>query len=135
MSAWLTPTANLAPMPMSVLALRGAITLERDEREHLLERVQRLLAEMLARNDVHHDDLISILFTATPDVHSAFPAAAARQMGLGDVPLICAQELDVDGAMPLCIRVLAHLRTGRDRDHLRHVYLEQARTLRDDLPE
>lgn len=122
-------------MPTSVLALRGAITLEQDEREHLLERVQRLLAEMIERNGLDHDDLISILFTATPDVHSAFPAAAARAMGLGDVPLICAQELDIDGAMPLCIRVLMHVGTGRRRDELRHVYLEGARSLRDDLPE
>jgi chorismate mutase len=122
-------------MSTSVLALRGAITLERDEREHLLERVQRLLGEMLERNSVAHDDLISILFTATPDVHSAFPAAAAREMGLGDVPLICAQELDIEGAMPLCIRVMMHLSTERTRDQLRHVYLEQARGLRDDLPE
>ena len=122
-------------MSTSVLALRGAITLERDEREHLLERVRRLLAEMLERNGVAHDDLISILFTATPDVHSVFPAVAAREMGLGDVPLICAQELDIDGAMPLCIRVMMHLVTDRDRSQLRHVYLEQARGLRDDLPE
>ena len=129
------PTANLARMPTSVLALRGAITLERDERDHLVERVQRLLGEMLERNGVHHDDLISILFTATPDVHSAFPAAAARQMGLGDVPLICAQELDIEGAMPLCVRVMMHLSTDRGRDQLRHVYLEDARSLRDDLPE
>ena len=129
------PTANLARMPTSVLALRGAITLERDERDHLVERVQRLLNEMLARNDVAHDDLISILFTATPDVHSAFPAAAAREMGLGDVPLICAQELDIEGAMPLCVRVMMHLSTDRRRDELRHVYLEDARSLRDDLPE
>ncbi len=135
MPASSSPTANLARMPTSVLALRGAITLERDEREHLLERVQQLLAEMLERNDVDHDDLISILFTATPDVHSAFPAAAARAMGLGDVPLICAQELDIEGAMPLCIRVLVHLSTTRSRAELRHVYLEQARSLRDDLPE
>lgn len=129
------PTANLAPMSTSVLALRGAITLERDEREHLLDRVQRLLAEMLDRNGVAHDDVISILFTATPDVHSVFPAVAARQMGLGDVPLICAQELDIEGAMPLCIRILMHLETARTRAELRHVYLEQARSLRDDLPE
>lgn len=122
-------------MSTSVLALRGAITLERDERAHLLERVQRLLAEMLERNGVHHDDLISILFTATPDVHSVFPAVAAREMGLGDVPLICAQELDIEGSMPLCIRVLLHLNTERRRDQLRHVYLEGARSLRDDLPE
>jgi len=122
-------------MSTNVLALRGAITLERDERTHLLERVSRLLSEMLSRNEVDHDDLISILFTATPDVHSAFPAAAAREMGLGDVPLICAQELDIDGGMPLCIRVLMHLGTERTRDELRHVYLESARGLRDDLPE
>lgn len=130
-----TATANLAPMSTSVLALRGAITLERDEREHLLDRVQELLGEMLGRNGVHHDDVISILFTATPDVHSAFPAAAAREMGLGDVPLICAQELDIEGAMPLCIRVMMHLSTSLGRAELRHVYLEQARSLRDDLPE
>lgn len=128
-------TANLAPMSTSVLALRGAITLERDERAHMIERVTRLLREMLARNGVDHDDLISILFTATPDVHSGFPAAAAREMGLGDVPLMCAQELDIEGAMPLCVRVMMHLSTGRTRAELRHVYLERARDLRDDLPE
>jgi chorismate mutase len=122
-------------MSTSVLALRGAITLERDERQHLLERVRELLTEMLDRNAVEHDDVISILFTATPDVHSAFPAAAAREMGLGDVPLICAQELDIEGAMPLCIRVMMHLTTSLGRAELRHVYLEQARSLRDDLPE
>jgi chorismate mutase len=122
-------------MSTNVLALRGAITLERDERSHLLERVSRLLSEMLERNGVGHDDLISILFTATPDVHSAFPAVAAREMGLGDVPLICAQELDIAGGMPHCIRVLMHLNTERTRDQLRHVYLEAARSLRDDLPE
>lgn len=122
-------------MATNLLALRGAITLERDEREHLVERVTRLLGEMMSRNRVDHDDLVSILFTATPDVHSAFPAAAARTMGLGDVPLICAQELDIDGGMPLCVRVLMHLWTDRSRGELSHVYLEDARTLRDDLPE
>jgi chorismate mutase len=121
-------------MPTSVLALRGAITLERDEKDHLLERVERLLREMLERNEVDHDDLISILFTATDDVHSAFPALAARRMGLGDVPLICARELEIDGGMPMCVRILMHLQTSRTRSDLRHVYLEDARTLRDDLP-
>lgn len=121
-------------MPTSVLALRGAITLEKDDADHMMERVQRLLREMLDRNDVSHDDLVSIFFTATPDVHSAFPATAARAMGLGDVPLLCAQELDVDGGMPLCVRVMMHLSTERSRGELRHVYLEAARSLRDDLP-
>jgi chorismate mutase len=121
-------------MSNTVLGLRGAITLERDEREHLLGRVETLLGEMMSRNALGHDDIISILFTATSDVHSVFPAVAARRMGLGDVPLICARELDIEGGMPLCIRVLMHINCERPRAELRHVYLEQARTLRDDLP-
>jgi chorismate mutase len=129
------PPGNLGPMPLSVLALRGATTLDVDERDHLLERVQTLLEQMLSRNEVGHDDLISIIFTATPDVHSCFPALAARQMGLGDVPLLCAQELDIGGGMPLCVRVLMHLRSVRRRDDLHHVYLESAQSLRDDLPQ
>ena len=127
-------TANLSLMSTQVLALRGAITLERDDRDHLLERVERLLTEMIERNSLSSDDLISILFTATPDIHSVFPAVAARQMGLGDVPLICAQELSIVDSMPLCVRVLIHTNTELTRSELRHVYLEEARTLRDDLP-
>lgn len=122
-------------MPQTLLALRGAITLERDDAGHLDERVQRLLGEMLERNGVAHDDVVSIIFTATDDIRSGFPAAAARRMGMGDVPLLCARELDVEGGMPLCVRVLMHLSTDRSRDQLRHVYLEAARSLRDDLPE
>lgn len=118
-----------------MLALRGATTLDEDERDHLLDRVTVLLREMMERNGVHHDDLISILFTATDDLHSCFPALAARHMGLGDVPLICARELEIEGGMPRCIRVLMHLTTERSRGELRHVYLEEARALRDDLPE
>ena len=117
-----------------MLALRGATTLDADERDHLLERVRELLTRMFRTNDVGHDDLISILFTATPDVHSAFPPLAARQMGLGDVPLMCAQELDIDGAKPRCIRVMAHINSTRSRSELHHVYLHDARDLRDDLP-
>ena len=83
---------------------------------------------------LHHDDLISVIFTATPDVHSMFPATAGRAFGLGDVPLLCAQELDIKGAKPLCIRVLMHVNTALARDELRHVYLEGAQSLRDDLP-
>ncbi len=118
----------------SVLALRGATTLDRDDKDHLLERVRELLTEMLGSNGIDHDDLISILFTATPDVHSAFPALAARQLGMGDVPLICAQELDIVGAKPLCIRVLMQFNSTRSRADLHHVYLQDARDLRDDLP-
>jgi len=122
-------------MPPSVRALRGATTLDVDTAEHIHERVQVLLNEMIDRNDVHHDDLISIVFTATDDVRSEFPAVAARAIGLGDVPLLCARELDVVHGTPRCVRVMMHLTTGRSRSELRHVYLEGARGLRDDLPE
>jgi len=98
------------------------------------ERVITLLEEMCARNVVDHDDIVSILFTATDDLHSTFPAVGARKMGLGDVPLICARELDIEGGTPRCVRVLMHLTTERTRADLRHVYLEGAVTLRDDLP-
>lgn len=122
-------------MPASVRALRGATTLDRDEVDHMSERVRALLGEMLERNAVAHDDIVSVVFTATDDLHSGFPAAAAREMGLGDVPLLCARELDIEGGMARCVRVLMHVETERPRAELRHVYLEQARSLRDDLPE
>jgi chorismate mutase len=122
-------------MSQTIRALRGATTLEVDDEPHMVERVTELLSEMLERNAVAHEDLISILFSATPDLHSGFPALAARRMGLGDVPLMCTQELDIDGATPRCIRVMVHLNSSRPRDEMRHVYLEGARGLRDDLPE
>jgi chorismate mutase len=122
-------------MAPAVRALRGATTIDVDSPEHIKERVVALLAEMLDRNEVGHDDLISIFFTATEDVVSTFPASAARAYGLGDVPLICARELSVEGGTPRCIRVMAHLTTERSRGQLHHVYLEGARGLRDDLPD
>lgn len=120
---------------MKLLALRGAVTLEHDSEDEVMAKTGRLVAEMLDRNDVDHDDLVSIIFTATEDVRAQFPAAAARAMGLGDVPLLCARELDVAGGTPLCIRVLMHFSTEKARAELRHVYLDGARHLRDDLPE
>ncbi len=106
-----------------------------DSPEQVGERTRALVVALLERNGVTHDQLISVLFTATDDIHSIFPATAARQLGLGDVPLICARELDITGATPRCIRVMMHLETERSRDELHHVYLEGARGLRDDLPE
>jgi chorismate mutase len=119
----------------AVRALRGATTVEADTADQVRDRTVGLLEAMVARNDVHHDDIISVLFTATDDIHSLFPAAAARDIGFGDIPLICARELSIIDATPLCIRVLMHLTTERDRSELRHVYLEGAAGLRDDLPE
>jgi chorismate mutase len=115
--------------------LRGATTVDDDTAEQVTDRVQTLIAAMLERNGVAKDDLISVLFTATDDIRSIFPATAARGVGLGDVPLICARELQIEGGAPLCIRVLMHLTTELSRAELHHVYLERAKGLRDDLPE
>lgn len=119
---------------MPVRALRGATTVERDDADEIHGAVVELLGELFARNELGHDDLISVVFTATDDLHAAFPAAGARQFGLGDVPLLCARELDVVGATPRCIRLLVHLETVTPRSDLRHVYLHGAVGLRDDLP-
>jgi chorismate mutase len=121
-------------MPSAVRALRGATTVDADTPADIEARTIELLEEMFGRNDVDHDDLISIIFTVTTDLTSAFPATAARLIGLGDVPLLCATEIPVPGGKPKCVRVLAHLNTMRSRDQLRHVYLHEAAGLRDDLP-
>jgi chorismate mutase len=118
-----------------LLALRGAITCDDDTKDQISERTQRLVEEMLDRNGIHHDDLVSILFTATDDLTSEFPATAARALGLGDVPLMCARELGVRHGMARCIRVMMHFYGEQARSDLHHVYLEAARGLRDDLPE
>lgn len=119
---------------MAMRALRGATTVEEDDPAAIEQRVHELLAAMLGRNSVEKDQLVSILFTATADLHSMFPAAAARSMGLGDVPLMCAQELSINGAVGRCVRVMMHLEDDRPRDQLHHVYLHGAVGLRDDLP-
>jgi chorismate mutase len=120
---------------MTLRALRGATTFDVDEKAHVQERVIALLQRMTGDNDVDHDDIVSILFTATSDLHSMFPASAAREIGYGDVPLICARELDVSWGTPQCLRVMMHLYTDRARDALHHIYLHGAANLRDDLPE
>ncbi|HEY7439472.1 MAG TPA: chorismate mutase [Acidimicrobiia bacterium] len=116
-------------------ALRGATTCSEDTVEEIDRRTKALVEEMLRRNDVHHDDLVSIIFTATQDLSAQFPATAARPLGLGDVPLLCASELAIEGGMARTIRVLMHLYSDRGRGGLHHVYLEGAKSLRDDLPE
>lgn len=122
------------PLPR-VRALRGATTLDVDERDHLIERTQEMMAAVFERNELTEDDLISIVFTATADIHSAFPAEAAREAGFTHVPLMCARELEIDGGVARCVRILIHAYTEREARELRHVYLHEARQLRTDLPE
>jgi chorismate mutase len=118
---------------MTVRAIRGATCLEEDDPEHMRERVVELVRAMLDRNHLGVDDLISVIFTATPDLRSDFPAAAARSVGLGDVPLLCAQEIDVPGSLPRVVRVLAHAQVDVVRADVSHVYLRGAEVLRQDL--
>jgi chorismate mutase len=121
-------------MPVSaVRAVRGAIQLDVDERDHVLSSTRQLVLSVLEANSLTKDDVISIMFTATQDVHSEFPAVAARELGLGDVPLMCTQELDIHGAMPLVIRLMAHVNTTLPREQITHVYLRGATALRQDL--
>ncbi len=122
-------------MSSSVRAVRGATTVECDTPEAITERVVALLGQILERNGLVEDDIISILFTATEDLVSTFPATAARSMGLGAVPLICARELAVEGSVPRCVRVMLHVDSDRPRERIHHVYLEGAQGLRDDLPD
>ena len=104
-----------------------------DTRDAVLTSTTRLVAEMLRRNDLSGDDLVSVIFTVTPDLRSAFPAEAAREMGLRGVPLLCAVEIDVRGAMARVVRVLMHFESDSPREEIAHVYLEGAESLRDDL--
>lgn len=120
-------------MSRSVRAIRGATTLDSDTRDQMIERVTTLLADMFGRNHVDLDDVVSIFFTATDDLHCMFPAEAARTMGLADIPLMCARELAITGGMPRCVRVMAHVETSRARAAVEHIYHGEARTLRPDI--
>ena len=120
-----------------IAALRGATTLETDSRDEVMARTAEMLQSLMERNGLTADDIVSLLFTATDDIHSEFPAAAVRAAGISDVPMLCARELAIEGGsgIPLCVRVLAHVYTDRPRIQLRHAYLREARQLRSDLPE
>lgn len=120
---------------MPLRALRGAITVDADTPEQIALHTTRLLETLYQRNELDGDEIVSILFTATPDLRSAPPAVAARAFGLVDVPLLCAQEMDVDGALQQCVRLLLHIDTERPRAELRHAFLRGATKLRPELAE
>ncbi len=118
---------------MAVRAIRGATQLDVDEREHLLSCTRELIAAVLEGNELDAESLISIQFTATQDITSEFPAVAAREMGLGAVPLLCGVELAVEHALPRVVRLLALAETDRPRPQVRHVYLRGTSVLRQDI--
>lgn len=116
-----------------VRGLRGATTVAVDTKPEVMEATAELVKAMMERNGVERDDLVTIIFTATPDITSEFPAAAARSIGIVDVPLLCACEMNVEGAVPKVIRILMHIYTEKSLSELRHVYLRDAQPLRTDL--
>jgi len=120
---------------VAVRAVRGAIQVDADERDQILAGATDLVTEVLRRNEIDPADLISIVFTATPDLTAEFPAYAARMLGLVDVPLLCTTEIAVPGALPRVLRLLAHVESAKERSEIRHVYLRGAAALRTDLPQ
>jgi chorismate mutase len=118
---------------VAVRAVRGAIQVDADEREAILEGTAELVAEVMNRNELTTDDVISVLFTVTPDLRAEFPALAARKTGFHAVPLMCATEIPVPGAMPRVVRLMAHVETDRPRSKIQHVYLRGAIGLRLDI--
>jgi chorismate mutase len=118
---------------VAVRAIRGATQVAADDRDEVLGATRELVSTVLERNELDPADLISILFTATPDLVSEFPALAARELGLGDVPLMCATEIAVPHALPRVLRLMAHVETPKTRAEVQHVYLRGAVALRRDI--
>ncbi|MEO0026758.1 MAG: hypothetical protein RL716_89 [Actinomycetota bacterium] len=118
---------------MAIRAIRGAIQLDQDEREHLLKSTAELLTKMLHANSIENGQLISILFTASPDITSEFPALAARELGMDDVPLMCFVEMNVAHALPRTIRIMINADIEKSRSEVQHVYLRGATALRADI--
>jgi chorismate mutase len=118
---------------VAVRAIRGATQVEADDRDQILEATTELVTEVMSRNELSTDDVISVIFTATPDLTAEFPALAARKLGFHDVPLLCTSEIDVPHALPRVIRLMAYIETGKPRSDIHHVYLRGATALRLDI--
>ena len=118
---------------MPTRGIRGAITVEANTREAILQATRELLAAMLKVNEIDVDDVASAFFTTTPDLNAEFPALAAREMGWSHVALLCGHEMNVPGSLPMCLRILLLVNTGRPPADIRHVYLREARVLRPDF--
>jgi chorismate mutase len=118
---------------VAVRAIRGAVQVDSDERQAILDGTTELVAEVMDRNGLTTDEVISVIFSATPDLSAEFPALAARKLGFQEVPLLCCSEIAVPGAMPRVVRLMMHVETDRDRSQVQHVYLRGAAALRLDI--
>ncbi|WP_283133479.1 chorismate mutase [Rhizohabitans arisaemae] len=116
-----------------VRAIRGAVQVDADDHDSIVEATTELVATVMERNGLTTDDVISVIFTSTPDLTAEFPALAARKLGFHEVPLICASEIDVPGSLPRVVRLMAHVETDRPRSQIQHVYLRGAAVLRLDI--
>ncbi len=116
-----------------VRAIRGAITVENNDKTEILNATGRLLDEVIRQNGLKREDMISIIFTLTPDLNAVFPAVAARDMGMVNVPLMCMSEISIEGALEKCVRILLYTNSEKQLDEIQHVYLEGAQVLRPDL--
>ena len=118
---------------MQVRAIRGAVQVDADDRQAILDGTAELVTAVMSRNGLSTDDVISVIFTATPDLTCEFPALAARSLGFQEVPLICGTEMSVPGSMPRVVRLMMHVQTGKSRAEIQHVYLRGAAALRLDI--
>jgi chorismate mutase len=118
---------------VAVRAVRGAVQVVGNDRDDILAGTAELVTEVMSRNELSTDDVISVVFTATPDLTAEFPALAARKLGFQEVPLLCAAEIDVPDAMPRVVRLMMHIETSKPRSALQHVYLRGAVALRLDI--
>jgi chorismate mutase len=118
---------------MLVRAIRGATTVDENTKASILNSTRELLEIIMEKNQLISDNVISILFTTTVDLNTVFPAAAAREMGWEHVPLMCASEIDVEGSLKKCIRILMHVYIDKEPKNIKHIYLNGAKILRPDL--
>jgi chorismate mutase len=118
---------------VAVRAIRGAIQIEADDRQEILDGTAALVTQVMDRNGLSTDEVISVIFSATPDLCAEFPALAARSLGFQEVPLLCCTEMSVPGAMPRVVRLMMHVETALSRAQIQHVYLRGAAALRLDI--
>ncbi len=116
-----------------VRAIRGAITVDSNDRQDILNATDELLRALIKENSIVKEDIISIIFSVTSDLNAVFPAVAARQMGLTDIAMMCTHEVDVPGSLRRCIRVMMHFNTEKSNAELKYIYLKDAKKLRPDL--
>ncbi|OCL26064.1 chorismate mutase [Orenia metallireducens] len=118
-----------------IRGIRGAITVESNDTEEILVATKELLEKVTEENGIIEDRIASIFFSMTSDLDQAFPAVAARELGWTNVPLFCVKELDIEGSLSRCIRILIHYNTDKEQDQIKHIYLREAKRLRPDLVE